>query len=454
MYITLIAAVAAVGGLLFGFDTGVIAGAMLFIVPEFHLGPAEQGLVVSAVTFGALFGALIGGTSSDTIGRRWTNIAAGLSFVAGSIFSALAPNVEVLIASRVLIGLAIGLTSVAAPMYIAELSPPRNRGKLVSLFQLAITIGILVSYLVDRALAPDHAWRWMLGLAFIPGALLVLGMIAMPESPRWLLKTGAEKAARQALSLVRPANEIEAEVTAIHEDLEHNRPAAWNELLMPGLRPALIVGVGLAVLQQVTGINTIIYYAPQIFQKAGLDSATTALAATAGIGVVNVLSTLIAIWLVDRVGRKPLLLAGLVGMTLSLAALGVAQRFGSTFDVNQQLVGPITVGFIGLYIVCFAFSLGPVVWLMISEIFPNRARARAAGISTAANWTANFLVSLSFPVLQATMGSSLWFVYAAMGVAAFIVRWVPETKGKSLEDISRRWQTATATNLVREQPAK
>jgi sugar porter (SP) family MFS transporter len=456
LYITLIAAVAAVGGLLFGFDTGVIAGAMLFIVPEFHLGPAEQGLVVSAVTFGALFGALIGGTSSDTIGRRWTNIAAGLSFVAGSIFSALAPNVEVLIASRVLIGLAIGLTSVAAPMYIAELSPPRNRGKLVSLFQLAITIGILLSYVVDRALAPDHAWRWMLGLAFIPGALLVIGMIAMPESPRWLLKTGAEKAARQALSLVRPANEIDAEVTAIHEDLEHNQPAAWSELLMPGLRPALIVGVGLAVLQQVTGINTIIYYAPQIFQKAGLDSATTALAATAGIGVVNVLSTLIAIWLVDRVGRKPLLLAGLVGMTLSLGALGVAQRFGSTFEVSQQLVGPITVGFIGLYIVSFAFSLGPVVWLMISEIFPNRARARAAGISTAANWTANFLVSLSFPVLQAMMGPSLWFLYAAMGVAAFIfiIRWVPETKGKSLEDISRNWRTTTATNLVRQQPAK
>jgi sugar porter (SP) family MFS transporter len=456
LYITLIAAVAAVGGLLFGFDTGVIAGAMLFIVPEFHLGPAEQGLVVSAVTFGALFGALIGGTSSDAIGRRWTNIAAGLSFVAGSIFSALAPNVEVLIASRVLIGLAIGLTSVAAPMYIAELSPPRNRGKLVSLFQLAITIGILVSYIVDRALAPDHAWRWMLGLAFVPGALLVIGMIAMPESPRWLLKTGAEKAARHALSLVRPPDEIDAEVKEIHDDLEQNRPAAWSELLMPGLRPALLIGVGLAVLQQVTGINTIIYYAPQIFQKAGLNSATTALAATAGIGVVNVLSTLIAIWLVDRVGRKPLLLAGLVGMALSLAALGVAQRFGSTFDVNQQLVGPITVGFVGLYIVCFAFSLGPVVWLMISEIFPNRARARAAGISTAANWTANFLVSLSFPVLQAVLGPSLWFLYAAMGVAAFIfvVRWVPETKGKSLEEISRQWRTATATNLVGQQPAK
>ena len=443
LYITLIAAVAALGGLLFGFDTGVIAGAMLFIVPDFHLGPAQQGLVVSAVTFGALFGALVGGTSSDTIGRRWTNIAAGLSFIAGSIFSAIAPNVDVLIASRVLIGLAIGLTSVAAPMYIAELSPARNRGKLVSLFQLAITIGILVSYIVDRALAPEHAWRWMLGLAFIPGALLVLGMIAMPESPRWLLKTGAEEAARRALALVRSPDEIDTEVHEIHEDLEHNRPAAWSELLMPGLRPALLVGVGLAVFQQVTGINTIIYYAPQIFQRAGLDSATTALAATAGIGVVNVLSTLIAIWLVDRVGRKPLLLAGLTGMTVSLAVLGVAQRFASTIGIDPQTLAPITVGCIGLYIVCFAFSLGPVVWLMISEIFPNRARARAAGISTAANWTANFLVSLSFPVLQATMGPSLWFLYAAMGVAAFIfvVGYVPETKGKSLEDISRQWRT-------------
>jgi len=193
LYITLIAAVAALGGLLFGFDTGVIAGAMLFIVPEFHLGPAQQGLVVSAVTFGALLGSLVGGIASDKIGRRWTNIVAGMSFIAGSVLSAIAPNVDALIASRVIIGLAIGLTSVAAPMYIAELSPAGSRGKLVSLFQLAVTAGILVSYIVDRTLAPEHAWRWMLGLAFVPGALLVLGMIAMPESPRWLLKTGAEK---------------------------------------------------------------------------------------------------------------------------------------------------------------------------------------------------------------------------------------------------------------------
>jgi SP family galactose:H+ symporter-like MFS transporter len=446
LYTALIAIVAALGGLLFGFDTGVIAGAMLFIVPDFNLGPAQQGLVVSAVTFGALFGALAGGASCDKIGRRRTNIVAGMSFIAGSLLSATAPNVDVLIGSRLVIGLGIGLTSVAAPMYIAELSPARNRGKLVSLFQLAITAGILVSYLVDRALVPEHAWRWMLGLAIIPGALLVLGMFAMPESPRWLLKTGLEKAARRALALVRSPDEIDAEVREIHDDLEHNQPAGWTELLMPGLRPALLAGVGLAVLQQVTGINTIIYYAPQIFQQAGLNSAATALAATIGIGVINLLSTLVAIWLVDRIGRKPLLLAGLVGMTASLAALGVALRFGSSIGVNPDLIAPLTVGFIGLYIVCFAFSLGPVVWLMISEIFPNRARARAAAISTAANWTANFFVSLSFPVLREMMGPSLWFLYAAMGVAAFVFigGYVPETKGKSLEDISRQWRTEPA----------
>jgi MFS transporter, SP family, galactose:H+ symporter len=446
-YIILIAAVAALGGLLFGFDTGVIAGAMLFIVPDFHLGPAEQGLVVSAVTFGALFGAIAGGASSDRLGRRRTNIIAGTSFVAGSILSAIAPNVDALIGSRVIIGLAIGMTSVAAPMYIAELSPPRSRGKLVSIFQLAITIGILVSYLVDRSLAPDHAWRWMLGLAFIPGALLTLGMLAMPESPRWLVKAGTEEAARHALALVRSADEIEGELREIRDDLAHIRPAAWSELFTAGLRPALIVGVGLAVFQQVTGINTIIYYAPEIFQKAGLDSATTALAATIGIGVINVLSTLIAMWLVDRIGRKPLLLAGLAGMIASLIVVGVSQRFGSAIGIDPASLAPLTVGFIGLYIVCFAFSLGPVVWLMISEIFPNQARARGAAISTAANWMANFLVSLSFPILQATMGPSLWFLYAALGVTAFvfIVGVVPETKGKTLEDISRQWRPSLAT---------
>jgi sugar porter (SP) family MFS transporter len=452
LYIVMIAAVAAIGGLLFGFDTGVISGAMLFIVPDLHLGPAAQGLVVSAVTFGALFGALAGGTSADTLGRRRTNIAAGLSFILGSVLSAIAPNVEVLIASRVIVGMAIGLTSVAGPMYIAEMAPAQHRGRLVSLFQLAVTIGILVSYIVDRALAPSHAWRWMLGLACVPGALLVLGMLPMPESPRWLLKQGGEAAARRVLALLRTPAEVEADVREIREDLAHNLHSDWADLVTPGLRPALVIGIGLAVFQQITGINTIIYYAPEIFQKAGFDKGTTALAATVGIGVINVLSTLIAMWLVDRLGRKPLLLAGLAGMTASLATLGMAQRFGSVIGLDPRWLAPITVGLIGLYIVCFAFSMGPIVWLMISEIFPNQSRARASAVSTSANWMANFLVSLSFPVLQVMLGSSLWFLYAAMGVGAFIfvIGYVPETKGKSLEEISRQWLLQPAGMAARQ----
>jgi MFS family permease len=234
LYTTLIAVVAALGGLLFGFDTGVIAGAMLFVVPDFNLGPAQQGLVVSAVTFGALFGARAGGTSADTLGRRLTNIIAGMSFIAGSVVSPTAPNVDVLIASRIIIGLAIGLTSVAAPMYIAELSPARNRGKLVSLFQLAITAGILVSYLFDRALAPDQAWRWMLGLAGIPGALLVLGMITIPESPRWLLKAGSEKRRERRFrwcGLRRKSRRKFKKSTKISSTISW--PSGWN-CLCPG----------------------------------------------------------------------------------------------------------------------------------------------------------------------------------------------------------------------------
>jgi sugar porter (SP) family MFS transporter len=276
-------------------------------------------------------------------------------------------------------------------------------------------------------------------------------MIPMPESPRWLLKTGAEEAARQVLSMLRRADEIEAELHEVRDDLECNLPAAWGELLMPALRPALLVGVGLAVFQQITGINTIIYYAPQIFQSAGLNNSSTALAATVGIGALNVVSTLIAIWLVDHLGRKPLLLAGLGGMIVSLGALATAQRFGPTIGVNPHWLPLLTVGLVGIYIVCFAFSLGPIVWLMISEIFPNRARARAAGISTAANWMANFLVSLTFPILLAWMGPSLCFLYAAMGVVAFIfiAAYVPETKGQSLEEISRLWRPESTGVLVR-----
>jgi sugar porter (SP) family MFS transporter len=450
LYVAMVAFVAATGGLLFGFDTGVISGAIMFITPAFALSPAAVGLLVSVVTLGALFGALGGGSWADRFGRRPTLIGAGALFVVSALASAFASDLSVLIVSRLVIGLAVGVTSGTAPMYIAEMAPAAVRGRLVSFFQLAVTVGILVSYVCDHALAPHEAWRWMLGLGAVPGLILLFGMLSMPESPRWLLKSGAKATARAVLLKIRDPEEAGIEENEIEKDLAHEQPAAWSELLDRSLRPALTIGVGLAVFQQITGINTIIYYAPIIFRQAGLSSASTALAATSGIGVVNVFSTIVAIWLVDRVGRKPLLLAGLTGMTLSLGMLGGAQLFGPALKFSPQLAAPITVACVGVFIVCFAFSLGPIVWLMISEIFPNRVRARAAAVATAANWLANFVVSLTFPILRSLMGPSLFLLYAAMAIAAmiFITGWVPETRGKTLEEIALMWRPKTSPRLA------
>ena len=445
-YPALVTLIAALGGLLFGFDTGVISGALLFIVPEFHLGAAAQGFVVGVVTLGALGGALLGGAAADAVGRRPTNIAGGATFILGSLVSAAAPNVATLIVGRFVIGVAIGLSSVAAPLYIAELASARRRGTLVSLFQLAITVGILASFIIDEVFAPTHAWRTMLGVAVIPGAALVFGMLPMPESPRWLVKHGRTADARAALGRVRQAQDVDAELREIAADISQDRPAAWRELASLDLRPALVVGIGLAVFQQVTGINTIIYYAPQIFQAAGFGTATTALAATIGIGVVNVLATVVAIVLVDHAGRRPLLLAGLTGMVLSLLTLGVVWREAA----SAGWLGATTVACVGVYIACFAFSLGPIVWLMIAEIYPNRIRARAASVATAANWSANFVVTLTFPLLRASLGTSVTFLYAILGMIAigFVVRRVPETRGKSLEEIAALWRTSSRASAA------
>lgn len=443
VYVGMVAAIAAVGGLLFGYDTGVISGAILFITREFPMDDATQGFVVGVVTLGALVGALGAGALADAAGRRMTNVAAGAIFVFASIACAVAPGVATLVVGRLLVGAGIGLTSVAAPMYIAEVAPAAIRGRLVSGFQLAVTVGILFAYLVCEALAASGDWRWMLGLAVIPGALLAVGMLPMPESPRWLVKRGREDDARAVLEHVRGSGDPTAELNEIRTDLAREGTASWSDLLAPDVRGALVVGVGLAVFQQVTGINAVIYYAPQIFQSAGFTSDSVALGATIGVGVINVLATFIAIGLVDRAGRKPLLIAGVLGMIAALAVLAVAFREGSPGVATVGGLGFVTVACLAAYIVSFAFSLGPIVWLMISEIFPYRVRAAAIAVSTAANWAANFVVSLTFPILRERLGSSPTFaIYAALGVLTlvFVIWRVPETKGRTLEEISRFWR--------------
>ena len=441
-FVAMVATIAAIGGGLFGYDTGVISGAILYISKDFPIAAATEGLIVSAVTVGALAAAMIAGVLADAGGRRLTNIAAGVIFATASLLCVVANSVPTLIAGRFLVGCGIGLTSVGAPMYIAEVSPARIRGTFVSLFQLAVTVGILLSYVVCALFAPAAAWRWMLGLAAVPGLALAIGMTSMPESPRWLARQGRREEARAVLLKINPYSSPDETLAHIEHDLALEGRGTWRELLQGSLRPALLVGIGLAVFQQVTGINAVIYYAPQIFQAAGFTSDLTALAATAGIGVINVLATFIAIWLVDREGRKPLLIAGVTGMIATLMVLGLAFQGGGAGTGTGSL-GYITVMCLAGYIISFAFSLGPIVWLMISEIYPLRNRAQAMAVSTASNWAANFMVSTTFPVMTLRLGSAATcFIYAGLGVLTllFVIAKVPETKGKTLEEISKMWR--------------
>ena len=437
-FVYVAAGFAAVGGLLFGYDTGVISGAVIFIKGEFGLSTFPQELVVSVVLVGAAIAALAGGRLSDRFGRRRTLIATSIIFVAGSLLSATAQSLTALAFARLIVGLGIGLSSTTVPVYISEVSPARARGWQVSLFQLAITIGILAAYIVDYSLAGAGAWRWMLGLGVVPGAVLGLGMIYLPESPRWLVKRGLTE---QALEVLRRTREdgAEAELEAILQSSKAESRGRWSELFSATVRPALVIGVGLAIFQQITGINTVIYYAPTIIQSAGISSAAVAILATAGIGVVNVLMTLVSMRLIDRAGRRPLLLYGIAGMTLCLGVLGLAFRMRHEGS-NLAWVAVITLM---AYVACFAISLGPIFWLLIAEIYPLNIRGLAEGTAAATNWAANLLVSITFLSLVEAFGpSETFWLYGGLAIASWLFSYylVPETKGKSLEEIERSWR--------------
>ncbi len=434
LFIYLTAAIAALAGLLFGYDTGVISGAILFIKDQFALGSRAIQNVVSAVLLGAVIGAGISGALADYFGRRKVIIVTAILFAAGAIGAAFAPSVPVIIAFRLMIGIAIGVASYTAPLYISEISPPHARGALVSLNQLMITCGIVVSYLVDYALSAGQSeWRWMFGLGAIPAIILIIGMIALSESPRWLVSKNRDAEARNVLSHVLPSQDVEKEILMIRSSLTV-KAGGWKDLLEPWVRPALVVGVLLAFFQQVTGINTIIYYAPTIFEFAGFESHKVSILATVGVGVVNVLMTLVAIWFIDRLGRKPLLYIGMAGMAISLGVLGFAFHSQSISGSLKWIAVLSVVG----YIASFAISLGPIFWLMISEIYPLKIRGRAMSIATLSNWGCNMVVAATFLTLIDKLGKAgaFWF-YGAVCIIGivFCYFYVPETKGHTLEQI-------------------
>jgi len=437
------AVIAALGGLLFGYDTGIIASALLFIRQDFELSSFQQGMVVSAVPVGAIFGAALSGQLADRYGRRRMIMLAALLFVVGSVFSALAPDATVLILARVVIGFAIGLASAACPVYISEVAPAHLRGRLVTLFQLAVTVGILVAYGVGLALEPSGSWEWMLALGAIPAILLGVGIAAMPQSPRWLVMIGDSIQARRELLKLRPdVDGVDEELHEIEQTISAEK-GSWSDLRRPAVRAALVVGVGLAILQQVTGINTVIYYAPTIIQDTGIDSDSAAILASVGVGVVNVLATVLALWLVSRFGRRPLLFVGVTGMVVALIALGLAFEVGS----GGEGLASLAVIALMVYVGSFAISLGPIFWLLNSEIYPLRARGRAAGVGTMANWASNFAISLTFlPLLNLLGNAPTFWLYAAVGLFTvwFCVRFVPETKGKQLEEIEEIFEARAA----------
>src|SRR3712207_4719300 len=443
-FVNIAAVITATGGLLFGYDTGVISGALLFIRQDFApLSPFMEGIIVSTLLVGAVVGALSGGPLSDRIGRRPTALLAAVVFGAGALAVAFAPNVAFIVFGRFLLGLGVGLASMIVPLYIAEIAPKERRGQLVSLNQLMITIGILLSYIVGVIFTPIEGWRWMFGVALIPALVLGIGMFRLPESPRWLFNVGQTEKSRAVLGLSRSQEEVELEFREMEEirrvEEEQEDQVGYAELLSPYVRPALIIGLGLAIFQQITGINTVIYYAPTILQGVGFSEGGAIAATALGVGVVNVGFTILAVRIIDRAGRRPLLIIGLIGMVISLALLGVVFATGGAGGA----AGLLATVCLGLYIASFAISLGPVFWLMISEIYPLRFRGTAMSVASIANRGSNWLVALTFPDLLATLGGagSFW-LFAALGIVAwfFVYFQVPETKGKSLEEIEAEFR--------------
>jgi sugar porter (SP) family MFS transporter len=427
--------------LLFGYDTGVIAGALLYIQKTFTISPAMSGVVVGAVLVGAMVGVLIGVPLVKRFGRKALLLISAVVFAVGAFVSAIAPGIGVLIGARVVLGIAIGASSAYAPVYVAELAPPASRGMLVSLFQFFVTVGILVAYLIDFAFAHIGAWRWMLGLGALPAIVLFGGMLIGYESPRWLLEQGRDEAAREILSKLRTsAAEVTAEIREIKDSLAQQL-GGRKELLSRRIRPVLVIAVLIGILQQATGINAIIYYMPTIFRTAGFSSDVNAILATLGVGTVNVLATIVALALIDRVGRRPLLLTGLVGMLVTLIVLAIL------IVGNQSGASPVvSLICVFVYIIAFAVSSGPVCWLMPAELFPLSCRSQGIGVTTFFNWGANFAVSFTFPVLLAHLGGGVFWIYAGFSIVGwlFVYFYVPETKGRSLEEIEAFWRHEAA----------
>jgi SP family galactose:H+ symporter-like MFS transporter len=435
-----ISSIAALAGFLFGFDTGIISSAIFFIQATFGLDTFMTQVVVSVVLLGALLGSLCSAHLVNKLGRRSVIEINALLFIISTLGSALAPSLTYLILARAAVGFAIGIACYAVPLYISEIAPARFRGGLVALNTIAVTGGIFISYLAGYFLSSVESWRWMLGIGVVPAVFLLIGVQFLPETPRWLLKKGKLLEARQVLSSIREnASVTDQELDLIGSNLK-DTPSYWKELFHPKIRKLLLIGITLAVIQQITGINTILYYAPFLFQAFGYQSTSAIMLLTLGVGLMNFLMTIVVAFKVDRMGRRSLLLYGLAGMTISLLMLATSLKC----DLQHPLAKWITLIALFAFIAAYASSIGCIFWIVISEIYPLNIRGAAMGIASTANWSANLMISLTFLSLLHAVGPSLtFFLYAIAGLLSFLFcyLWLPETTQQSLEALEAKVYT-------------
>ncbi|GAA4075154.1 D-xylose transporter XylE [Flavobacterium cheonanense] len=447
-YILFIALSAALGGLLFGYDTAVISGAIGNLTEYFHLTPVETGWAISSALVGCLIGAFFSDYLSNRLGRRATMLITAILFILNSVGTALPNSFTMFVLFRIVGGIGVGIASMVVPMYIAEIAPPKRRGALVGNYQLAIVIGIVVVYFVNYFIALQGdahwnlniGWRWMFGSEIIPSILFLVFIFLIPESPRWLLQKGKSEQAVAVLEKINAPEDVAQVQSEIQNSLEQEDKGQFKNLMNPIYKKALFVGIGLSILQQLTGINAILYYAPEIFKSLG-SSTDASLLETSILGIVNLIFTLLAIKWVDKMGRKPLLYIGSAGMTISLAAVGIF--------IYNEAVGNYVLPFLILFMASFSISWGPIVWVLLSEIFPNKIRSLALAISVFIQWVANFVVTQVFPSLIENQwlkdnfnGAFPFYLFSVICLFSLFFVWkkVPETKNKSLEQMDALWK--------------